>query len=180
MELKLLVARSECPLEDALNARRAIEEGFRGLVRASSIVPELEAPRQAYSESRRQHLASAFVKLAEEARRAHKADIGLIVTSLDLYAPGLNFVFGEATLRAGVVSTARLRQSFWGLPEDSRLFLRRLAVVARHEVGHTLGLPHCIDWSCFMHFHNSVYELDAGGAELCEGCWRKLRAAYLG
>jgi len=178
LKLKLLVARAESTLEEALAARRAVEAGFRGVVEAASEVPEVSAPGWAYSRGRRQYLASAFVKLAEEARRARRADIALIVTSLDLYAPGLNFVFGEAMLGAGVVSTARLKQSFWGLPEDSKLFKRRLTIVARHEVGHALGLPHCMNWSCFMHFHNSVYELDIGGTELCESCWRRLQAAY--
>ena len=49
------------------------------------------------------------------------------VVDLDLYTPGLNFVFGQARMGglAALIALPRLRQSFYGLPEDEALFHQR-------------------------------------------------------
>src|SRR5690348_5709930 len=49
----------------------------------------------------------------------------LAVTERDLFIPVLTFVYGQAQLngRVAVVSLARLRQEFYGLPENREVFL---------------------------------------------------------
>jgi archaemetzincin len=50
--------------------------------------------------------------------RLYLVPVGIV--DLHLYAPQLNFVFGQAAIRgsAALVALPRLRQSFYGMPED--------------------------------------------------------------
>ena len=94
------------------------------------------------------------------------------VTDLDLYIPILTFVFGEAQLRGAgaVVSCHRLRQEFYGLPPDLDLLANRLLIESVHELGHTLGLTHCRDYSCAMAAAHAVEWIDIKDSGFCEDC----------
>ena len=91
--------------------------------------------------------------------------------------PGLNFVFGEADTLNGValISLRRLREGFYGLPEDEGLLVERAIKEAVHELGHTYGLPHCGDPSCVMRFSNSLKDTDRKGRAFCPACRKRLR-----
>ena len=94
------------------------------------------------------------------------------VTAVDLYIPILTFVFGEAQMGGpcAVVSAHRLRQEFYGLPEDPELFRQRVVKEAVHELGHTLRLTHCADYSCAMAPSHAVEWIDLKESALCTGC----------
>lgn len=101
--------------------------------------------------------------------------LGLI--EADCYAPGLNFILGQASIhgRDAFIALSRLRQSFYGLPEDEALFRERALKEAVHELGHTYGLQHCPDRKCVMHFSNSLRDTDVKEAEFCPRCWTLFR-----
>jgi len=86
----------------------------------------------------------------------------------------LNFVFGEATTKAAVISLTRLRQSFYKLPEDREIFRKRVLTEAVHELGHTYRLGHCENPRCVMFFSNSLTDTDRKGFEFCLSCKDKL------
>jgi archaemetzincin len=94
------------------------------------------------------------------------------VTALDLYIPILTFVFGEAQVNGGcaLVSSFRLRQEFYGLPPDQDLAAERLLKECVHELGHTLGLTHCEDYTCAMAPSHSVEWIDLKGSKMCRDC----------
>jgi len=124
-------------------------------------------PSAAYAPARGQFRADSLLDLLSGYRR-HV----LGVTHRDLFAGDLNFVFGiAAPAGACLVSTARLLAG-----ADDKLFLARLLKEAVHELGHTLGLPHCPDPDCVMRFSNSLADTDRKGDAYCSGCLGRLRA----
>ncbi len=127
-------------------------------------------PASAWNAGRDQYAAGALLQRLARAEevRAHGRALG--ITDADLYVPGLNFVFGLASGRAGVISLHRLRPSFYHLPDDRELFHRRALVEAVHELGHTFGLAHCPDPGCVMFFSSSITDTDRKGPEFCEHC----------
>lgn len=106
---------------------------------------------------------------------AHKL---LAVTEHDLFIPVLTFVFGHAQLggRVGVVSLARLRQEFYGLPANRDALLGRSVKEALHETGHMYGLVHCADRTCAMSLATNVRQIDMKRAAFCERCAARLPA----
>jgi archaemetzincin len=132
-------------------------------------------PQSSYDRTRNQYLANAFLALAARAlpRLADPRGRVLAVTEVDLYANGLNFVLGmaESPSRTAVISLYRL-----GLGADQETGRMRALKEAVHEVGHTLGLAHCPDAGCVMHFSNTLIDTDRKSHRLCAICERKLNA----
>ena len=100
----------------------------------------------------------------------------LAVTGLDLFIPILTFVFGEARLngRCAIVSSCRLDNKFYGLPNNPGLLQERLLKEAIHELGHTYGLFHCHDPKCVMKSSTYVEEIDSKSSRFCDKCSDKL------
>ena len=136
----------------------------------------LRVPREAYEPRRRQYMSRIILSIIE-ATRPFKVDERVLgVTDVDLYAPGLNFVFGEALAFRGpaIISTHRLRPEYYGMRPDRGLFLERVLKEAVHELGHTFGLGHCADPRCVMFFSNSILDTDRKRAQPCRGCHARI------
>ena len=130
--------------------------------------------------ARGQYHSTAIIQKLERAAEPDARILG--VTGCDLYVPVLTFVFGEAQLEGycAVVSTARLREEFYGLPRREELMRERLIKEAAHELGHTFGLRHCADWRCVMSSSHGVERLDVKGAEFCKSCRKTVMRNGLG
>jgi archaemetzincin len=111
-----------------------------------------------------------------EARADAAGPLLLGLTAEDLGNPIFTFFFGRARAggRAALVSLARLEPSFYGLPEDETVTRRRTVLEALHELGHVVGLPHCADFGCVMHFARTVEDLDNRGRSFCGACRERL------
>lgn len=133
--------------------------------------PAVALPESTYLPQRGQYDGSALLRHALE-NGAADADRVLLVTELDLCIPMLTFIFGQAQLqgRAAIVSLARLRPEFDGLPPDPALTRERLCKEALHELGHTFGLTHCTDPSCAMSLSINIANIDRKNADLCRDC----------
>lgn len=128
----------------------------------------LPVPESAFNARRRQYSAERILQRLEV--RATGRTLGVI--DRDLYVPDLNFVFGLADTigRRALIAVPRLRQRFYGLPDDAALFLERAAKEAVHEVGHTYGLGHCHNRRCVMAFSNSLGDTDRKERRFCATC----------
>jgi archaemetzincin len=85
-------------------------------------------------------------------------------------------VFGLADpyQRRAIIALPRLRDSFYGAPDDEALFLARAVKEAVHELGHTYGLSHCQDRRCVMAFSNSLPDTDHKSRDFCSRCREQL------
>jgi len=139
------------------------------------ITPEAIKLEQAYDSKREQYLGSKLLAKLKKSGVAKDEKV-LGIADVDLYAPGLNFIFGQAEIISGVaiISLCRLRQEYYGLPQDDALFLDRAIKEAVHELGHTFGLEHCKNARCVMHFSNSLADTDLKQAAFCSQCQPKL------
>ncbi len=134
----------------------------------------LDSPDFAYDGGRKQYFSSGILLKLREVERG-LGDRVLGVVDFDLYVPSLNFVFGEADLesRVAIISLCRLKQEFYGLPEDIDRFRERVLKEGVHELGHTYGLGHCYNPLCVMHFSNSLLDTDIKKASLCPQCEKR-------
>jgi archaemetzincin len=163
--------------EEVLNSlEKTLEEEFNCKIERHSLI---EVPRDTLSPWRSQYNSSLILTKLRNSLDSEISDKVLAVADVDLYAEGLNFVFGEAECggQFAVISLARLRQSFYSLPESKTVFLERANKEAFHELGHVFGLEHCPDPGCVMHFSNSLSDTDRKSASFCSKCQARLKDA---
>lgn len=131
-------------------------------------------PRHTFSAARRQHDAGALLDWLAPRRPADaRAFAG--VCDQDMWAHDLNYVFGLGRAGDGIGVHSLVRYQGPDVPQP--LFLARCMKLMTHELGHTLGLRHCIWFRCVMNGSNSLSEEDATPLEPCPVCLRKLHKA---
>lgn len=128
-------------------------------------------PAEAFYPPRKRYRAEKILDYIErvESPRFQKV---LAVTAVDISTTKGAYpdwgIFGLAYLSARpcVVSTFRLKRN-----ASTQQMLVRLLKVVRHEVGHTLGLPHCPNRGCVMEDANgSIASVDSGDGTFCKAC----------
>ena len=103
------------------------------------------------------------------------------ILDADIYAFGLNFIFGEAdsSTRKAIISLKRLRPEFYGCPANASVFQDRILKEAVHELGHTYRLSHCPNQYCVMHFSSSIVDTDNKSWLFCSTCQKRLKDRLL-
>ena len=133
---------------------------------------DVPVPKGSYVESRHQYKARLFLQVLGEL--VHRSNHALALVDLDLFVPELNFIFGSAQFGGNaIVALPRLRQSFYGLPDDDNLFFNRIVKEVFHELGHVMGLHHCTN-HCVMQFSNSLHDTDNKPETYCPDCLQRL------
>jgi len=171
-ELLLIAPFGSIPKEVLDFLQIELARRFGSDVRIAETEP---VPQYAFNPKRNQYHSTKILERLRGLKIKDARILGIIDT--DLYVPELNFVFGEAHFadKICIVSLVRLRQEYYGLPKNEKLFLFRTLKEAIHELGHTFGIGHCEDPKCIMHFSNSLKDTDVKGPDFCFGCKLKLR-----
>lgn len=133
----------------------------------AEISAEEKLPKESFNPLRKQFLS---IRILEFLSKFDTRTLG--ITSKDIYAEKLNFIFGQAQLKgnAAVVSTARLDPMFYEKSFDIRLLTARAVKESIHEIGHVLGLNHCPNNKCVMSFSNVADDVDKKSENLCNMC----------
>lgn len=129
-------------------------------------MPALPLPAHAYHHSRGQYEGNMLLQMVCCLPRRWL----LGVVGADLYVgEAAEFVFGIAQIpgKCALISLSRLRR-------EEELRRQRAVTEAVHELGHTLGLPHCPDPHCVMHASDTVEDIDRKSSGLCATCRGKL------
>lgn len=74
-----------------------------------------------------------------------------------------------------MISSARLKNEYWGLPSDEMMLVDRLSREGAHELGHLLHLDHCDNPSCIMANPLTLDDLDNKKSMLCPLCLGKIQ-----
>lgn len=135
-----------------------------------------DEPLYAYDPIRHQCYSSKILKkMLEDIPEDAIKMLG--ITNQDLCTPILSYVFGEAQLdgKVGIVSIRRLKQEFYGLPRDEKIFLERLLKEIVHEFGHCFGITHCGKETCVMSLSTNILKIDGKYCSFCNACFEKLQ-----
>jgi len=143
------------------------------------ILPVTALPKEAYYKPRSRYRADILLDyLGADVNVPFTKIIGLThkdisTTNGEHYDWGI-FGLGSMGGKPCVVSTFRLRAR----GANDKLFRQRLARVATHEIGHTLGLPHCPNKNCNMvDAEGSILSVDKGTGKLCAPCKKRINGS---
>jgi len=164
------------PSSVTVPVRKAVARNF-GL--PARITPLLQNIDFAYSPARQQHHSTTILDRLAELSPSPGCRI-LAVTYRDLYIPILTHVYGEAQLKGtvAIISLYRLAESEpYFHVDESGLTVQRSIKEALHELGHTLGLTHCRDAGCLMHYCRRMSDVDHKSECFCRYCRVWLRDA---
>ncbi|MEW5876059.1 MAG: archaemetzincin family Zn-dependent metalloprotease [Candidatus Zixiibacteriota bacterium] len=139
------------------------------------ILQGLDLPDEAENQERGQFYSTVILSKLELIRQNPTERI-LGLTEEDLYIPTTPYVYGEADPASGcaVVSFFRMRQEFFGMPEDDKLIYQRLVKEAIHQVGQLYQLNGCNNPRCVMYRSRSMSDTDAKADKFCDICRRRL------
>ena len=134
----------------------------------------LSVPQSAFDRKRSQYSSALMlneVRLYGAKQKGFHRILGIV--DVDIYAFGLNYVFGEAYTpgAAALVSLWRLKPEFYKDKPNISIFDERVRKEAIHELGHSLSIKHCHRSLCVMHFSNSIFDTDRKQNLLCDDCY---------
>jgi archaemetzincin len=131
----------------------------------------MENPKYAYNKIRSQYDSKLILKhLLRECPQNTLKFMG--VTSVDLYVPILQFVFGLAQIegKCSIVSLHRLDPQFYAQSPNPDLLLQRVEKTVWHELGHTFGITHCRNRRCVMYSSTRIEDTDFKQPAFCPTC----------
>jgi archaemetzincin len=65
---------------------------------------------------------------------------------------------------------ARLREEFYDQRPNKDILEERTVKEVVHEMGHYIGLEHCMNSVCVMSFSSSVADIDKKLKDFCDNC----------
>lgn len=140
------------------------------------LLPRMPLPTSAYYKPRRRYRAEKLLDILAPKLPADGLRI-LGLTGADISTTKGRYrdwgVIGLATMdgRACVISSFRCHKKARSIKQARE----RLAKVAVHEIGHTLGLEHCPKLGCLMEDAKGKVKTSDGEYDLCPVCRKTLK-----
>jgi archaemetzincin len=166
---------SEIAEADIAPVSQALEAMYGFRVR---VMPRRELPQEAWYAPRQRYRAEKLLPvLAAEAPDDAWRVIGITAVDISttkgtVYDWGI-LGLGDIDGRAGVISLFRCKKGARNLTHARE----RLAKIAVHEMGHTLGLEHCPTPGCLMRDAEGSVSSTDHERDLCDVCRHKLERA---
>ena len=135
----------------------------------------MKVPDEAYNVIRSQHYASIILQKLERIKANSKEQI-VAVCEEDIYLPDEAYVLSHYDTVSGtaVVSLNKVRQEFYGLPEDETKVYDRLFKLAVQQVALLSEVAGCRNPVCVNHYSMNMMDIDHRGSRLCDICRRQL------
>jgi len=139
-----------------------------------SLNKTLSVPMKFNKNIKNQYNSKQIISFLSSIKEKNDTNIHIGITSEDIYATGLQYVFGEADIlkKIAIVSTHRLKNSGHGSSDIKKLIDRTSKVIV-HEIGHLLSLKHCNNCKCVMSFSENEHQLDNKNIMYCKKCQKK-------
>jgi archaemetzincin len=139
----------------------------------SDILQGMKVPKEAHNLIRNQYFTTVILQKLE-LLKASQREVILGVLEDDLYNAASAYVIGDAGRLAhcAVVSYNRIRQEFYGLPEDERMVFHRMLKESARQIGKVLGLKLCRNPRCLMYYSDDMFDIDQKSEKLCDICQR--------
>ncbi len=146
--------------------------------RSVDILKGMKMPPEAFNVVRNQYYAVILLAKLERIK-ANSREKVIAVCEEDLYLPDENYVLGYSDALSGtaVVSLYRLRQEFYGLPEDEAKVFPRMHKEALHQLAHLFDINECRNPRCVNYFSQIMLDIDSKGMKFCDICKRTLTGA---
>jgi len=139
------------------------------------ILKGMKMPSEAHNVIRNQYFTAVLFSKLERVKSNPREKV-IAVCEEDLYLPEEAFVIGHAdnVTGAAVVSLFRIRQEFYGLPEDDAKIYPRLRKEAMHQLAHLYDLGECRNPKCPNYHSQQMLDIDNKNEKFCDICQRQL------
>ncbi len=143
--------------------------------RSVDILKGLKVPEEAYNVIRNQHYATIILSKLERIKANHKEKI-LAICEEDIYLPDEAYILAHSDSVAGtaIVSLYRIRQEFYGLPEDDTKIYSRLYKQAIQQIAYLNNIAGCRNPICVHYYSTNMMDIDSKSEKLCDICKRQL------
>ncbi|MBN2227524.1 MAG: hypothetical protein JW763_09180 [candidate division Zixibacteria bacterium] len=143
--------------------------------RSVDILKGMKMPEESYNVIRNQYYAAIILAKLERVK-ANQREHVIGVCEEDIYLPDEAYVLAHAdsVLGTAVVSLNKIRQEFYGLPEDDTKVYDRLYKLAVDQVSFLCDVAACRNPKCVHYYSQTMMDIDNKGSKLCDICKRQL------
>jgi archaemetzincin len=143
--------------------------------RSVDILKGIKMPREAFSVVRNQYYAQVVLTKIERAKANNREKV-IAICEEDLYLPEDAYVLSSVDRVAGtaIISLYRIRQEFYGLPENDGMIYPRLFKESIHRMCGLLHLPECRNPRCVNYYSQMMLDIDSKQDKLCDICLRQM------
>ena len=143
--------------------------------RSVDIIKGMKMPDEALNIIRNQHYVSILLAKLERVK-ANPKEMILGACEEDIYLPDEPYILGHSDMVSGtaVVSLFRIRQEFYGLPEDESKVYVRMFKQAIHQLAHLFEMTSCRNPRCINYYSQNMMDIDNKTEKFCDICKRQL------